>query len=72
MIANNYFGVGFLRGLNSVAEVFAPYSSETDPAVMHQIVTVTGSTPGTTPSGNAVDCSAAFPSFSSINPQVPI
>src|SRR5258708_9554540 len=28
MLADNYFGVGFLRGLNSVAEVFAPYSSE--------------------------------------------
>jgi uncharacterized membrane protein len=26
MIARNYFGEGFLRGLNSVAEVFAPYS----------------------------------------------
>src|SRR5882762_6785714 len=25
MLAHNYFGVGFLRGLNSVAEVFAPY-----------------------------------------------
>jgi hypothetical protein len=28
MLARNYAGVGFLRGLNSVAEVFAPYSSE--------------------------------------------
>jgi hypothetical protein len=28
VLANNYFGVGLLRGLNSVAEVFAPYSSE--------------------------------------------
>src|SRR5258708_3136622 len=28
MLADNYFGVGFLRGLNSGAEVFAPYSSE--------------------------------------------
>jgi hypothetical protein len=28
MLARNYFGVGFLRGLNSVAEVFAPRSSE--------------------------------------------
>jgi Predicted membrane protein (DUF2335) len=26
MLARNYFGVGFLRGLNSAAEVFAPYS----------------------------------------------
>ena len=28
MLARNNFGVGFLRGLNSVSEVFAPYSSE--------------------------------------------
>ena len=28
MLARNYFGVGFMRGLNSVAEVFAPYSSD--------------------------------------------
>ena len=28
MLARSYFGVGFLRGLNSVAEVFAPYSGE--------------------------------------------
>jgi hypothetical protein len=27
MFARNYFGVGFLRGLNSAAEVFAPYSN---------------------------------------------
>jgi predicted membrane protein DUF2335 len=26
MLVRNYFGVGFLRGLNSAAEVFAPYS----------------------------------------------
>jgi predicted membrane protein DUF2335 len=26
MLARNYFGVGFLRGLNSAAEAFAPYS----------------------------------------------
>jgi hypothetical protein len=26
MLARNYFGGGFLRGLNSVAEVFAPHS----------------------------------------------
>jgi Predicted membrane protein (DUF2335) len=25
MLTRNYFGVGFMRGLNSVAEVFAPY-----------------------------------------------
>jgi polygalacturonase len=35
-------------------------------------VTVSGSTPGTASSGNAVDCSGAFPSFSSVNPQAPI
>jgi polygalacturonase len=35
-------------------------------------VTVSGSTPGTTSSGNAVDCSAAFPTFNSVNPQAPI
>jgi polygalacturonase len=35
-------------------------------------VTVSGSTQGTASSGNAVDCSGAFPSFSSINPQAPI
>ena len=28
MLARNYFGVGFLRGLNSAAEAFASYSSE--------------------------------------------
>jgi hypothetical protein len=27
MLARNYFGVGFLRGLNSAAEVFSPYSN---------------------------------------------
>ncbi len=35
-------------------------------------VTVSGSTPGTATSGNAVDCSSAFPSFSSVNPQAPL
>jgi hypothetical protein len=35
-------------------------------------VTVSGSTPGTASSGHAVDCSGAFPSFSSVNPQAPI
>jgi len=35
-------------------------------------VTVSGSTPGTTTSGNAVDCSSAFPLFSSVNPYAPI
>ena len=28
MLTRNYFGVGFMRGLNSVAEVFAPYYSD--------------------------------------------
>ena len=28
MSSRSYFGVGFLRGLNSVAEVFAPYAGE--------------------------------------------
>ena len=28
MLVRNDFGVGFLRGLNSVAEVFAPYYSD--------------------------------------------
>jgi hypothetical protein len=37
------------------------------------LTTVTlDSSPGTASSGNAVDCSGAFPSFSSINPQAPI
>jgi len=35
-------------------------------------VTVSGSAPGTATSGNAVDCSSAFPSFSSVNPQAPL
>jgi hypothetical protein len=34
MITNNHFGVGFLRGLNSVAEVFAPYSNERERSVL--------------------------------------
>jgi hypothetical protein len=37
MLAHNYFGVGFLRGLNSVAEVFAPYSSEHERSVLGQM-----------------------------------
>ena len=37
MIAYNYFGVGFLRGLNSVAEVFAPYSIEHERSVLGQM-----------------------------------
>jgi polygalacturonase len=35
-------------------------------------VTVSGSTPGTASSGNSVDCSSAFPSFNSLNPQAPL
>jgi hypothetical protein len=34
MFADNYFGVGFLRGLNSVAEVFAPYPSEREQSLL--------------------------------------
>jgi hypothetical protein len=37
MLARNYFGVGFLRGLNSVAEVFAPYSSEHEYSLLGQM-----------------------------------
>src|SRR3981081_4698371 len=37
MLARNYFGVGFLRGLNSVAEVFAPYSSEQECSLLGQM-----------------------------------
>jgi Predicted membrane protein (DUF2335) len=37
MLARNYFGVGFLRGLNSVAEVFAPYSSEHECSLLGQM-----------------------------------
>ena len=37
MLANNYFGVGFLRGLNSVAEVFAPYRSERECSLVGQM-----------------------------------
>jgi hypothetical protein len=37
MLARNYAGVGFLRGLNSVAEVFAPYSSEHERSPLGQM-----------------------------------
>lgn len=37
MLARNYFGVGFLRGLNSVAEVFAPYSGEHERSPLGQM-----------------------------------
>jgi len=37
MLARNYFGVGFLRGLNSVAEVFAPYSSGNERSLLVQM-----------------------------------
>jgi hypothetical protein len=37
MLARNYFGVGFLRGLNSVAEVFAPYSNERECSLLGQM-----------------------------------
>jgi polygalacturonase len=35
-------------------------------------VTVSGATAGATTSSQAVDCSGAFPSFSSVNPQAPL
>jgi hypothetical protein len=37
MFDDNYFGVGFLRGLNSVAEVFAPYPSERERTLLGQM-----------------------------------
>jgi Predicted membrane protein (DUF2335) len=37
MLARNNFGVGFLRGLNSVAEVFAPYSSDHECSLLGQV-----------------------------------
>ena len=37
MFADDYFGVGFLRGLNSVAEVFAPYPSERERSPLGQM-----------------------------------
>ena len=37
MFSDNYFGVGFLRGLNSVAEVFAPYPSERERSPLGQM-----------------------------------
>jgi hypothetical protein len=37
MLARNHVGVGFLRGLNSVAEVFAPYSSGHELSLLGQM-----------------------------------
>ena len=37
MLARSYFGVGFLRGLNSAAEVFAPYSCERGRSLFEQM-----------------------------------
>jgi hypothetical protein len=34
MLARNYLSVGFLRGLNSAAEVFAPYSDQHEHSVL--------------------------------------
>ena len=34
MLARNIFGVGFLRGLNSATEVFAPYYSEPEGSLL--------------------------------------
>jgi hypothetical protein len=37
MLAHNYFGVGFLRGLNSTAEVFAHHSGEHERSLLGQM-----------------------------------
>jgi hypothetical protein len=37
MLARTYFGTGFLRGLDSVAEVFAPYCSEHECSLLGQM-----------------------------------
>jgi uncharacterized membrane protein len=37
MLARNYFGLGFLRVLNSVAEVFAPYSDGRERSLLGQM-----------------------------------
>ena len=37
MLARNYFGVGFMRGLNSAAEVFAPYSGGHERSQLEQM-----------------------------------
>jgi hypothetical protein len=37
MLARNYFGVGFLRGLNSVAEAFVPHSSGHERSLLGQM-----------------------------------
>ena len=37
MLARNYFGVGFLRGLNSVAEAFASCSSEHECSLLEEM-----------------------------------
>ena len=37
MLARNYFGVGFLRGLNSATEAFASYSGEHDTSLLGQL-----------------------------------
>ena len=38
MLARNYFGVGFLCGLNSAAEAFASYSSEHECSVLEEMI----------------------------------
>ena len=37
MLARDHFGVGFLRGLSSVTEVFSPYSTESDGSPLGQM-----------------------------------
>jgi hypothetical protein len=37
MLARSYFGVGFLRGLNSTAEVFASYPGDQEPSVLGRL-----------------------------------
>ena len=37
MLSRNYFDVGFLRGLNSAAEVFAPYTSEHECSLLEEM-----------------------------------
>ena len=38
MLARNYFGVGFMRGLNSVAEAFVSCSSEHEGSLLEEMI----------------------------------
>jgi hypothetical protein len=40
MLTHSYFGVGFWRGLNSAAEVFAPYSGSYERSPIGQMLAV--------------------------------